>query len=360
MNSLYDAALAGQVFDFLSVKYVTVHVNKSPPALLRFVEEALPLVLVDEWHGADWSGAGSTIRLYRVKPTDATAWEVNLATPEGQLYLAEGWSAVATDGVRYATRPCAVILLNLPKTGGQLAFELFGPQQNVTIRLNGYHLAGAILPATDLRTTLPTPAGSTDGLIDRVELCFERRTPLAALVTPNEQKRWSIGNTGAITDHNILVQSAGSDVGDFAHVWVNGVDMSSNRRGYNLVALDPAGALLASRVFDTFAAADEAQAMADWLQQWPPGTIIAGAVRDEASSNLTEGAVAALNRIGVATDLRGRFRWGHAFLGVVGAPPGTAVEAADLLQPATIHVGAAVDAPDVYGGVGRIRFVANP
>ncbi len=352
--------IAGPVLDFLGARYVTVHVEKSPPALLRFVDEALPLTLVEEWHGPDWSGAESTIRLYQVNSTAATDWEINLAAPEGQLYLAEGWSALAADGVRYATRPCATILLNLPATGGELAVELLGPQQNATIYLNGHRLADATLPATDLHTTLPTPPGSTDALIDRIELCFDRRTPLAELDPAEIQQGWLIGKTGVTTNHSLVVQSAGNDVGNFAHIFVNGVEVSPNQVGYNLVALNAAGVVQESKSFNTLASPAESQALADWLQQWPPGTIIAGAVRDEASMNLTEVAVNALKSIGVATDLRERFRWSHAFVGVVGAPSGSALEAASLLQPATVSVGLAVDAPAVYGGVGRIRFTTQP
>jgi hypothetical protein len=352
--------IAGQVLDLLGVRYVAVHVEKSPPALLRFVDETLPLTLVDEWHGPDWSGAESTIRLYQVKPTAATKWEINLAAPEGQLYLAEGWSALADDNVRYATRPCASIMLNLPPSGGQLAFELPGQKQNATIYLNGHRLAGATLPAPDLWTTLQTPPGSTATLIDRVELCFERHTPLAELGATQAGDGWSIGATGATINSSLVVQSAGNDVGNFAHIFVDGVDVSPNQVGYNLVALDAAGVVQGSKTFNTLAAPEESQALADWVQQWPIGTIIAGAVRDEASMKLTEAAVNALQTIGLTTDLRERFRWSHAFIGVVGAPPGSALETARLLQPATVSVGLAVDAPAVYGGVGRIQFTAQP
>ena len=53
------------------------------------------------------------------------------------------------------------------------------------------------------------------------------------------------------------------------------------------------------------------------------GTLVAGAVSDEASLQLDERAVAALRRAGVGTDLRGQLRWSHAFVGAVGAAPGS-------------------------------------
>ena len=124
-------------------------------------------------------------------------------------------------------------------------------------------------------------------------------------------------------DVSLLVRSAGQEVGDFAHFWLNGVDVAGGERGYNLVALDTQGVVLGQGTFDTLAGAEASAAMAAWLDQWPPGTVIAGAVADEASLNLGQDAVDALGRLGVLTDLRDRFRWSHAFIGVAGAAPGT-------------------------------------
>ncbi len=87
--------------------------------------------------------------------------------------------------------------------------------------------------------------------------------------------------------------------------------------------------------------------------------MIAGAVNDEASLNLGQDAVDALGRIGVTGDLRGKFRWSHAFVGVAGAAPGTAAEAMDLLHPATVFVGVPVDALFISAGVGTIHFAPN-
>jgi hypothetical protein len=53
----------------------------------------------------------------------------------------------------------------------------------------------------------------------------------------------------------------------------------------------------------------------------------------------------------VAGDLRGKFRWSHAFIGAAGAAPGAAQESMSLIQPATIFAGLPVDTPQVTGGV---------
>jgi len=78
--------------------------------------------------------------------------------------------------------------------------------------------------------------------------------------------------------------------------------------------------------FDTFATAAASAQLAAWIEAQPAGSIVAGAVRDEASGQLDARAVAALRTLGVQGDLRGRFRAAHAFVGVKGAPPGTAAE----------------------------------
>ena len=154
------------------------------------------------------------------------------------------------------------------------------------------------------------------------------------------------------------VRSAGEETGDFAHIYVNGIDFAPNERGYNLVALTDGGEVLDAQAFDTHASPEASEAMAAWLEQWPAGTVIAGAVADEASLSLQEEAVQALATLGVGTDLRGKFRWGHAFVGVAGAEAGTALEEAGLIRPADVSVGPPLDAPAATGGVGAIRFSA--
>ena len=48
---------------------------------------------------------------------------------------------------------------------------------------------------------------------------------------------------------SLLVRSAGQETGDFGHIYVDGVERSLNRRGYNLVAVSPDGRVLDSANF---------------------------------------------------------------------------------------------------------------
>ncbi|CAN5692548.1 interleukin-like EMT inducer domain-containing protein [soil metagenome] len=362
----HDRPLAAQVLNFLDVRYVTLDLQRSSPALLRFVEEALPLTPVDQWQGFDWTGQPNTIRLYQVKlPPQKAAWEINLAEPFGKLYMAEGWSALASDQVRYAIRPQAALLLNIPETGGALSVELFSPATGAHVTVNGTALDAGALPDQAGWLTFKIPAGLANLPVDRLEFDFTGASiPITALRQPPDARGWPIGKTGAFLPATaaLVARSAGNDVGDFAQIFVNGQDvaLSGGEPAYNLVALDPQGKKIESVMFDTHTSDQAATNMAEWLARWPTGTVIAGAVADEASEKLGVAPVQALARLGVSGDLRGKQRWSHAFIGVVGAPAGSAIEQMSLLQPATVFVGAPVDAATVSGGIGRVRFTVAP
>jgi Interleukin-like EMT inducer len=152
---------------------------------------------------------------------------------------------------------------------------------------------------------------------------------------------YEIGRTGRRSPADLQVRSGGQLWGDRASIEVNGAEHAGNRRGYNLVALEPAGRVRGAGIFDTFADPAAPARLAAWVAALPPGTIVAGAVKDEASGRLDAPAVDALGALGVRGDLRGRFRESHAFVGVKGGPPGSALE--DLgARPLALTVGRAV------------------
>ncbi|MCB0062097.1 MAG: hypothetical protein KDE19_08285 [Caldilineaceae bacterium] len=349
--------LAGEVLAFLHVKYVTVHVEKASAALLRFIDEALPLTLIDTWQGADWSGVPSTIRLYQVKQTPRPAnWSIDLAAPTGTLYLAEGWSPLPWQGARYATRPCATLLLDLPEEAGTLSVEVAKDAKAVWAAVNGQSVPAMAAGDGTATLRLPLAEGLAAEPVDRLTLCTTQSTLFSALAAPPRDAGGPIGETGFSLPVSLLAQSAGYDVGDLAQIWRNGLPLLAAETGYNLVVFDASGTVVATAHYDTLADDTAADALAAFLQQWPAGTIIAGVVRDEAGYRLNQQAVDALANLGVATDLRERFRWSHAFVGVVGAEAGTALEAASLLQPATVAVGVPMAAPALYVGVKQITY----
>ena len=167
--------------------------------------------------------------------------------------------------------------------------------------------------------------------------------------------RYQIGRTGKGLPRDLSVRSAGQPYGDLASIELDGVELARNRRGYNLIALDPEGMPLAAAVFDTFFKPEAAHDLAAWIGGLAPGTIVAGAVKDEASGRLSADAIAALRDLGVSGDLRGRFRESHAFVGVKGALPGTAMEA---LGPSAVTV--TVGQPGHRHGVVLTGFRLGP
>ncbi len=140
--------------------------------------------------------------------------------------------------------------------------------------------------------------------------------------------RYRIGTTGVRSPGALQVVSGAHAYGNTSVIRFHGSDLSPNRRGYNLVALDPDGRFRSAAAFDTFDGRAAAGRLAAWVAALPAGTIVAGSVKDEASERLSAEAVAALRTLGVSSDLRGRYRESHAFVGVKGAPPGSAAEAA--------------------------------
>jgi hypothetical protein len=158
---------------------------------------------------------------------------------------------------------------------------------------------------------------------------------------------------------SILVKSAGEEVGDFGHIYVDGRNVSPDERGYNVVVLDAAtGAVERTGHFDTFASEEGSVRLAEFIAEIPNGKIVAVAVEDEASLSLAEEAVLALRTIGGEVDLRDMFRWAHAMIGVKGAEPGQALEATGLVRPVSVRVGQGFTEPTVAAALDSVRFVS--
>jgi Interleukin-like EMT inducer len=143
---------------------------------------------------------------------------------------------------------------------------------------------------------------------------------------PADDARYRIGVTGVFAPGTLVVRSSGDPQNRVGSIELDGVELSPDGRGYNLVALDPGGRVVDRATFDTHGDPAASVVLATWVQGLTPGTIVAGAVRDEASGSLDARGIAALRSLGVAGDVRGRFRTAHAFVGVKGAPVGSAIE----------------------------------
>ena len=209
------------------------------------------------------------------------------------------------------------------KTTVEFEARAIGPsvqQRWIDIELNGQRLGRQELGSDWTRITLPLAGPRNHSAPNVVAIDFHYRESDA-----RPMRR--IGQTEATVPVDLQVVSAGMETGNEGSIHVNGRQRAVNRRGYNLVAIDPtSGEVLWSDLFDTHAAPGESHRLAEVIGRFPAGTIVAAAAMDEASGALTDDAVSALRSLGGQDDIRGRYRVSHLLVGVKGAAPGTAVE----------------------------------
>jgi Interleukin-like EMT inducer len=220
-----------------------------------------------------------------------------------------------------------------------------GVHQWVELTLNGVPVVRAPFEGTTtLSTTLSTPLRQSEPNVIAFALDYQRSEPALG-------PRHRLGSTGVTVPVDVVVQSSGQPYGDQASIRVGIGEVAANRRGYNLVALEPSGGIQDRATFDTCGDPAASGALARWVQALPAGTIVLGAVKDDASSQLAAVAVDALATLGLHGDLRGGYRESHAFVGLKGARPGSALEA---LGPRAVEV--RLGEPDVTFGVELVEF----
>jgi hypothetical protein len=287
-----------------------------------------------------------------IRPSDALA----------RLNFGEGWGALSGERFVWAQRRQARFFVRVDPPGrdARLTFSAVAPpglsEQPMTVVVNGQMVGQVVLTqCLDCKTGVQIPARVWRAGMNEIILHFDRLVSASSI--HEMASTYLVARNGPQSPVNVVVQSAGSEVGDFAHIYVNGVDAAQNRRGYNLVVIDPAtGNLEASVAFDTFASADESTRLAQFIAQIPKGKMVVAAVRDEASRNLTREAVEALRSMGAQDDLRAKWRWSHAIIGVKGAAPGSVWEAAFETMPAQLVLGIGATEPNVAAAIEWMRI----
>jgi hypothetical protein len=361
-----DKELAPDVLRFFGVRYVVWHSPRNPQnrawldAARAYVQYVLPVTQISQVS----DDTGETI-VYHVNEMPAQMQTMVRADDAmARLYLGEGWGSKGTGGtlgnqgnaVIWATRREAKIFVPIDTARDvTLTLRLFAPipNQNIALKVNDRLLCHATLKQgwSDFSCRVMREAWQTG--TNEIVLQFDQLISVAAVGEGN----FAIGKTGATAPVSMVAYSAGSEVGDFAHIYINGIEAAQNKRGYNIVVFDPGtGKIEASQAFDTFAAAEEATRLAQFIDAIPNGRIVAVAVRDEASRNLTQDAVDALRTIGAQMDLRGKWRWSHALIGVKGSMAGTANESANETMPAQVVVGIGAMEPNVAAAIEWIKI----
>ena len=239
-----------------------------------------------------------------------------------------------------------------------MTFRAYAPEkdQRLQVQIGGYRADWIDLAGGWGDYDITLPAAAVRAGLNEVHLHFDT-------IVPAQQVRLSprtIGQTGVESPVNLTVQSAGLEVGDFGHVYVNGQDLAPNERGYNVVVLDPgSGEVWGQAAFDTHLDEEASESMAAFLASVPAGYIVAVAAADEASRLLDESAVRALYGIGASGDLRDKWRWSHAIAGVQGAPPGSAQEALDWMRPVSVVIGEGATEPHLAAAFAAITFTSD-
>jgi hypothetical protein len=341
-----DRQRAPEVLRLLGVGYVVVHTEVVPPVLEEYVQFLI---------GGEQIYNGDGILAYRVtypRPEDELL--IDLGSDEARIHLGEGWGESGDDHV-WAQRREARFLVSLFPEHQKMTMRVMGLDtgQSMDVILNGHFVTSLVLEVGWQEYEVQLPAHLLQGGLNELRFRFGRLYPAAKI----REGDYAIGATGLEAPVNILVKSAGEEVGDFGHIYVDGQNVSPDERGYNVVVLDPTSGAVESRDhFDTFASENESNRLAEFVASVPDGRIVAVAVEDEASLHLTESAVRALKSIGAQEDLRGKFRWAHAIIGVKGAEPGEALEATALLRPASVRAGQGLTEPTAAAAFDWVGF----
>ena len=345
--------LGADLLAFLNIHTVLVHRDKVPPDFEQALQQLFPLQPVSVEEGiAQYEAVWSPLSSLDLTPANAAL----------RSYLNAGWGAPSSfeqTTALWAVYPQASLLLPATEQPSTLSLMLYTPDtQVIQVELDGQRLAEQTL-TPGIQTLTFTLPPAENGFPRRLTLHAVHHFPAAGIRIATRD----IGQTGIVSPINIVVRSAGKDSGDFGHLYLDGVDASPNQRGYNLAAIDPnSGELLKTANFDTHdprQAPMASTAMAAWIRALPQGTIVAGAVRDAAALNLNEDALSALQTLGVSEDIRGHLRRAHGFVGVKGAPPGTAASMTSDLWPVTIAIGDGITAPKPAFALLRLEWRIN-
>jgi hypothetical protein len=327
-----DRALAPELLYFFDIRYIIFHPGipgRPPyidvrPRLEEYVQRVFPVKKILDEDG---------FTVYKVEqPTPPRELTVDLGTEGARLYQGEGWSwdeVLDGSSATWAEEQGARLFLPLRDMGDYTltirakAFSyLAAPMQKIIVRMNGHPLGSwREVPPSWSELTFDIPERFLHPGLNELKLDF------AYLASPHDvfPPDFAIGEIGVTSPVEIEVNSSL----EFAYITVGGEDASLHRQGYNLAVIDPqSGKVIDGAGFDTRENESESQALADFIARIPEGYIVVAALKEGGAQSLTEEAVEALASLGGEIDPRGKGFLSHAIIGVKGAAPGTALEAA--------------------------------
>jgi hypothetical protein len=302
------------------------------------------------------------IAAYRVMlPPPADEVTVDLDSELARLNLAEGWGrptdlGQGLSGYRWVQRREARLLVRLNGKAQVMSLRAFCPArgQALTVVFNGRQLDPIELDQGWGEYKLEVPSEYVKAGLNELRFRFAHLFPIEEYRLAS----YFIGGTATISPVGITVESAGQEMGDFGHIYVDGRNVSPEGRGYNLAVIDPqTGIVEVTASFDTHLDKGASRTMANSIASIPDGRIVVMSVRDEASRLLSEEAVQVLHTIGAEGDLREKFRWGQAIIGVKGTQTGQAVENLASLRPTVVYVGEGTTEPHLAAAFELVSFM---
>ncbi|OQY27183.1 MAG: hypothetical protein B6243_13270 [Anaerolineaceae bacterium 4572_5.2] len=256
-----DAAIAADALRFFNVKYIVVRPEEpsylnDPAATIPYIEAVLPVEKLRQ---------SPELTLYRVNlpplPNEVTL----LQSPLTPLYFGEGWG-VPAGGQIIAQRKETRLLVPLngkaqtlhltvrlwtdedaPKASGKMWVEMKG-WKSKPLALNGEW--------RDL--TLAIPAEALSAGLNDLRFHFDA---LNANIAPNPYPQ-------------ITVISAGEEAGNLGHIYLGGVDVSPNQRGFNVAVIGMGGNLIDAAAFDAHADPAASRALAKFIAAAPDDALI--------------------------------------------------------------------------------------
>ncbi|MCE7959350.1 MAG: hypothetical protein DYH06_15645, partial [Acidobacteria bacterium ACB2] len=264
-----------------------------------------------------------------VRPSVSPGFALDARSPTGASYLDGDWLRVGP-------------AWTVPASGGTVHLPPLGGAGHVTLRFAAPVPAPVAL-AWEGKSLDPVPAGAT--VAERAVPVFPagrtRRLWLSAGPTAPPAPPNAVGRSGAATEAPLRVESRGFWAGGESAFRVGDEVRKTSARGYTLLRVGPGGGVREVRSFDTGdpgRGAAASREMLRWVAGLSPGEIVLGAVTDDGASGLSTEGAEALGRLGCVPAGDDAFRWGHAFVGVAGAPLGSIPEARDV-RPVAVGVG---------------------
>jgi hypothetical protein len=301
-----------------------------------FVKRTLPLEPEPFW-------AQDGIEAYRVlQPAGGDQFYLNLGEPGTYPYRGEGWDAAETDApyeasATWATATTSRLFAPLRKVDPDATYTVQvrahpftypgAPAQQAQLTVNGVALERQPLSDGWQELTWRVPGELLHDGLNRLELGWDYAA-VPRQVIPGDR---AIGTTGVQLPIDVDLK-AFADGGFIALFDEEGAqsDGSAGRRGVNLTVLDPrTGEVLEKVGFDTTASAAESERLVEFVAGIEAGAPVLAVTYGDATANLSEEALAALNTLGAALtaeEVRGAY---FAIAGVKGADPGTAAQVID-------------------------------